>query len=256
MFCVSKNHHALRTSRPHFHGNLSARRGKLGRVARHPQLWGGKGGGSRFQGSGGVFRGRPQGRRVDSRPRRGTIRWHHGSLPYGCPRFTLRRIASSSFLPSARFTRDVQFSGRGIGQAAISWRARSSPLGISTETRPAPVLCPFHQVGPDWIPLDVAQHRLEVLVRLHGERLEPPLVQVSGPRRVVISVPSLCVRHGQPPQALRDLAILADPGPNKERTGIAADGHPAVTPGAGGVECLWAREDGQRVIGGERGRTD
>lgn len=40
-----------------------------------------KGDRSHFQGSGAVFRGRPRGRRVDSRPRLWTIRSHHGSLP-------------------------------------------------------------------------------------------------------------------------------------------------------------------------------
>jgi hypothetical protein len=52
------------------------------------------------------------------------------------------------------------------------------------------------------------------------------------------------------------LTAWANPGKSKERTGIAAHGHPAGTPGAGGVECLWARENGQRLGGGERGRTD
>jgi len=57
------------------------------------------------------------------------FRWHHGSLPCGCPRWTLRRIASRSFLSSARLIRETQSSGRGVGQAASSnWRARSSPL--------------------------------------------------------------------------------------------------------------------------------
>jgi len=39
---------------------------------------------------------------------------------------------------------------------------------------------------------------------------------------------------------------------DKERTGIAAHGHPAGTPRAGGVECLWARVNGLRLVGGER----
>ena len=41
----------------------------------------------------------------------------------------------------------------------------------------------------------------------------------------------------------------------KERTGIAAYGHPAGTPGAGGVERLLPRENGQR-LGGEFGGMD
>ena len=38
----------------------------------------------------------------------------------------------------------------------------------------------------------------------------------------------------------------------KERADIAADGHPAGTPGTGGVERLLPRENGQRLVGGER----
>src|SRR5450759_4838450 len=45
-------------------------------------------------------------------------------------------------------------------------------------------------------------------------------------RRVVMGVPSLCVRHGQPPQELRDLAILADPGPDDH---VPVIGHDAVS---------------------------
>ena len=37
--------------------------------------------GSHFQGSEAVFQGRLRGRRVDSRPKLWTIRWHHSSLP-------------------------------------------------------------------------------------------------------------------------------------------------------------------------------
>jgi hypothetical protein len=40
---------------------------------------------------------------------------------------------------------------------------------------------------------------------------------------------------------------------DNERTGIAAYGHPAGTPGATGVERLRARENGQRLGGDERG---
>ena len=38
----------------------------------------------------------------------------------------------------------------------------------------------------------------------------------------------------------------------KERTDIAADGHPAGTPGTGGVERFLPRENGQRLVDGER----
>src|SRR5208337_3672291 len=43
---------------------------------------------------------------------------------------------------------------------------------------------------------------------------------------------------------------------SNERTGIAAHGHPAGTPGAPGVERLRPNEDGLWSDGGERGKTD
>jgi len=43
---------------------------------------------------------------------------------------------------------------------------------------------------------------------------------------------------------------------SKQRTGIAADGHPAGAPGATGVERLRPRENGQGSDGGEQGTTD
>ena len=58
--------------------------------------------GSRFRPGSVFFLGRPRRRRVDSRPSRFTIRLHHASLPYGCPRCTLRVKASISFLQYQR----------------------------------------------------------------------------------------------------------------------------------------------------------
>jgi len=43
---------------------------------------------------------------------------------------------------------------------------------------------------------------------------------------------------------------------DKKRAGIAADAHPAGTPGATGVERLRPRENGQRWGGGERGKME
>ena len=43
---------------------------------------------------------------------------------------------------------------------------------------------------------------------------------------------------------------------SKERRDIAADGHPAGTPGATGVERLSPRKNGQRLGGGKWGETD
>ena len=48
------------------------------------------------------------------------------------------------------------------------------------------------------------------------------------------------------------LNCLGELGEIRERAGIAADGQPAGTPGTGGVERLLPRENGQRLVGGER----
>ncbi len=43
-----------------------------------------------------------------------------------------------------------------------------------------------HQVGPQGVPLDIAAGREEMLVRLHGERLEPTLIEMTGAGRSVV----------------------------------------------------------------------
>ena len=59
----------------------------------------GNGDGSLFQGSGAALRGRPRGRRVDSRPKLWTIRSHHGSLLWGWEAIRGRAVPLSSSVP-------------------------------------------------------------------------------------------------------------------------------------------------------------
>jgi hypothetical protein len=55
------------------------------------------------------------------------------------------------------------------------------------------------------------------------------------------------------PNYLREFREIRE---SKATTGIAADGHPAGTPGVGGVRRLLQRENGQQLGGGEREETD
>ncbi len=58
----------------------------------------------------------------------------------------------------------------------------------NAEAAPPPVLGAPHQVGPQGVPLDIAAHREEMLVRLHGERLEPTLIEMTGAGRSVVRI--------------------------------------------------------------------
>ena len=64
-----------------------------------------------------VFLGRPCARSVLSRPSLATTFSDHCSSPNGLPRFTLRRMASSSASVSAAFTWSIQPGRRGNGHA-------------------------------------------------------------------------------------------------------------------------------------------
>jgi hypothetical protein len=63
-----------------------------------------------------------------------------------------------------------------------------------------------------------------MVVRLHWERLESALIEVAGAGRVVVSVPSLGVRHGEPAHELREVAIGARPEQEMEVVGHHAIG--------------------------------
>ena len=60
----------------------------------------------------------------------------------GCPRCTLRRTASNSFLPSARFTRETQFLGRGVGHGGQQLAGLVVSLGVATDANCVPVSDP------------------------------------------------------------------------------------------------------------------
>jgi len=72
------------------------------------------------------LRGRPWGRKADSKPCRLVTRVTHDWLPKGWPRRDARRNASSSLAVSATFTRRSQSSGRSIGQAESCGELSSS----------------------------------------------------------------------------------------------------------------------------------
>ncbi len=80
----------------------------------------------------------------------------------------------------------------------------------NAEAAPPPVLGP-HQIGMQGVPLGIAAHREEMLVRLHGARLEPTLIEMTGAGRSVVRIPPLGVRHGEPAHEPGEVAILAGP---------------------------------------------
>ena len=74
------------------------------------------------------FFGRPSGRNVASKPIVRAVCCCHGSVPYGLPRFTDRRMPANSASVCASFTNSVQSPGRGRGHGCNRLSPRASPL--------------------------------------------------------------------------------------------------------------------------------
>ncbi len=137
----------------------------------------------------------------------------------------------------------------GLGHAAMT----------PPEAGPPPVLGPLDQVGPQGIPLDIAADGQEVLVALHGERLETPLVKMVGPRVMIVCVPAHGVRVREPADEGGQLAVGPRPQHHVPMIGHQAVGQQtdrAALPGLGhhGFECfivprfLEQRQTGYRPI--------
>jgi len=93
---------------------------------------------------------------------------------------------------------------------------RRQPLGQRADdafgkSGPFPCFGSLRQAGAQWVSLDIAKHREQVLVALDREAFETALIQWPGTRRVVVGVPALCVRDGDEPEELRELSIFRRP---------------------------------------------
>jgi len=93
------------------------------------------------------------------------------------------------------------------------------------QARPAPILRRTHQTGPQGIPLHIAQNREQVLVLLDGERLEPPLPDVTAGAMMKMITPY--VGGHQPLHPAGKIAIAARPQDQVKVIGHQAPGqHP------------------------------
>jgi hypothetical protein len=72
------------------------------------------------------------------------------------------------------------------------------PVQPTPQAGPAPVLRPAYEVGAQRVALHVPADGIQVLVALDTEGLEPALIDMSGPRSVVMRVPAHAVRVRQP----------------------------------------------------------
>ena len=100
--------------------------------------------------------------------------------------------------PSARFSPPLQAAfgimgvARGRPRAPGIVRPNGNGRSASSLVRGTPRLphgqssVAPHQGGPQGVPLDIAAHHEEMLVRLHGERLEPTLIEMTGAGRSVV----------------------------------------------------------------------
>ena len=79
------------------------------------------------------------------------------------------------------------------------------------QASPAPGLSMGYQVGAQGISFDIATQGTAMVVLLHWKRLESALVERAGAGGMVVGVPALRVRHGQPAQPLGKVAIVIGP---------------------------------------------
>jgi hypothetical protein len=79
------------------------------------------------------------------------------------------------------------------------------------EAGPAPVLGALHLIGPQSVALHIAQDRVEVFVLLDGKSPVTSLVKMPGSGRVVMRVPALRVRVGEPAQETAELVVFLRP---------------------------------------------
>ena len=73
-------------------------------------------------------------------------------------------------------------------------------------------------------PLHVTADGEEMIVGLHGERLETTLVKVTGTDGMVMGVPALGVGQGQPPHEVGEVPIAVGPEQEVEVIGQHAVG--------------------------------
>jgi hypothetical protein len=81
------------------------------------------------------------------------------------------------------------------------------PTLPALKARPLPVFGSGDQFGAECVTLDVAEYGGEMLVILYGERLEPPLPNVS--RGAVVAMVTSGVRREQPLHPTPEVAIVA-----------------------------------------------
>ena len=145
-----------------------------------------------------VLWGRPSGRRVCCRPRRAAARAVQFGEPNGELPCTARRMAASSGSFCGWLTIRSQFRGGSTGQSDRTLRASESRdrrrhrlhQGQSSARSTRFARSAFRSTQ---------QHtHQEVLVGLHGKRLEAALVQVPGAGGMIVSVPAHGVRVRQP----------------------------------------------------------
>jgi hypothetical protein len=78
------------------------------------------------------------------------------------------------------------------------------------QTAPTPVLTSLHQIGSQSIASHVPANRMEMAIVLNRPRVESPLIEMTRPRRLAMSMPAPRVRQRQPVKKIRDSLYLPE----------------------------------------------
>jgi hypothetical protein len=74
-----------------------------------------------------------------------------------------------------------------------------------------PVFCASHQLRSQGIALDITRDGQEMRIGLHRKRFEAALIHRAGPGGVMMRMPALRMRDGNPAEDLGEFSILTRP---------------------------------------------
>jgi hypothetical protein len=129
-------------------------------------------------------------RRLQPQPSRGLLLPRRRPIRLAASNASLHRL----ILGRAHRHVDPQFPvGRTLDRPGAQERPRRRGIArpIPPQTSPTPILGLHDQAGTKCIPFHVATGGEEMLIRLHGERLEATLVEVAETGRAMMGVPPL-----------------------------------------------------------------
>src|SRR5262249_2554199 len=100
---------------------------------------------------------------------------------------------------------------RPIHRPALQLHAHAAASPSPIQTRPCPILRPFHHSGPQRVALHITHHGQKIPALLTQKTFEPPLKPMPPPPAPPIFPPPPNMRAAQPPNKPRQIRPLSRP---------------------------------------------